>query len=129
MPANTSPIFELVPNVKGVNFAPADTTTKKTIFTAGSNGSRVDSISVVSNSTALENLAVYINDGATDFPIGNINIAIGAGYTTVAKVEGLQSVALLGYIFLPTGYILKANAVATITAAKIVDVVVQGGDY
>ncbi len=131
MAANTAPIFELTSNISGHQFVPADTTTLFTLFTAGSFGSRIDSISVISNSTAAENIALYIYNAAAAIVggIGNVNIPIGSGFTTVAKVEGLQQCALLGYIFLPASYTIRGNAVATITAAKQVDVVVQGGDY
>ncbi len=128
--ANTSPIFELTANNVGTQFTSADASNKKTVFTAGSNGSRVDSISLCSNDTAAINLAVYFTIGGTDYYQGNINVPIGSGYTTVVKVEGLLTIAAqLGYIFLPASAVMKVNCVATMTAAKTLDVVVQGGDY
>lgn len=131
MPANTTgPIWELVPTDKGQQFTSGDTTTKKNIQTGGANGSRIDSIMCSTNDTAAVNLAFYINDGTTDFYIGNVNLPIGAGYTTVARVEALATLApALGYLVLPSGHILKANCVATMTAAKTTDVVAMGGDY
>jgi len=130
MPANTTPIFELTPFNAGVTILPADTTTKKTIYTAGANGGRVDSIMVSSDDTAAVNLAFHIYDGATDYYIGNVVVAIGSGYTTVARVEAMTTLApLLGYLTLKNGYILKANAVVTVTSAKTVTIVAMGGDY
>lgn len=130
MPANTSPIFELTPTDKGVQFTSADTTSKKSIQTGGTNGTRIDSIMCSTNDTTAVNLAFYINDGSTDFYIGNVNLPIGSGYTTVARVDAMATLApLLGYLVLPSGYILKANCVATMTAAKTTDVVAMGGDY
>lgn len=127
--SNTSPIFEASANNVGTQFTSADTTAKKTVFTAGANGSRIDSISICTNDTAAVNLAVYFTIGGTDYYQGVINVPLGSGYTTVVKVEGLQTIALLGYIFLPASAVLKMNCVATMTAAKTTDVVVQGGDY
>jgi hypothetical protein len=130
MAQNTSPIFELVPTDKGAQFAIGDTTTKKTIQTGGTNGTRIDSIMVSTNDTTAVNLAFYINDGSTDFYIGNVVVAIGSGYTTVARVDAMATLSpRLGYLVLPSGYILKANCVATMTTAKVTDVVAMGGDY
>jgi hypothetical protein len=130
MAQNTSPIFELVPVVPGAQFTDADTTTKKTIETGGTNGTRIDSIMCSTNDTAAVNLAFYINDGAVDLYIGNVNVPIGSGYTTVARVDAMTTLSpTLGYLVLPTDYILKANCVATMTAAKTTNVVAMGGDY
>jgi hypothetical protein len=130
MAQNTSPIFELVPTVAGAQFTDADTTAKKTIQTGGANGSRVDAIAVSSSDTAAVNLAFYINNGAVDLYIGVVNAPIGSGYTTVVRVEAMTILSpVLRYLVLPSGYILKVACVATMTAAKVVNVVAIGGDY
>jgi hypothetical protein len=130
MTANKEPIFELIPIDKGLQFTSADTTTKKTLVTGDTDGTRIDSIMCSTNDTAAVNLAFYINDGGTDFYIGNVNLPIGSGYTTVARVEALATLApQTGYLWLPSGYTLKCNCVATMTAAKTTDVVAMGGDY
>lgn len=82
------------------------------------------------NDTTAVNLAFYINDGSTDHYIGVVALAIGAGYTTVARVEAISTLApTLGYLVIPSGYTLKAGCVATMTAAKTTDAVAMGGDY
>lgn len=130
MPANTSPIFELTPTVKSVQFTSADTTAKKSIQTGGTNGTRIDSIMCSTNDTTLVDLAFYINDTVTDYYIGNVRLAIGSGYTTVVRVDAIATLApLTGFLQLPSGYILKANCVATMTAAKTTDVAAMGGDF
>jgi hypothetical protein len=130
MAANTSPIFELTVTSPIVQIAPADTTTKKTLKAGTTNGSRIDAIYVSSTDTAAVVLNWYMNDGSTDFYMGDTTIAIGAGYTTVARADVMGTLApTLGYIVIPNGYTLKVAANATITAAKVVDVVSQGGDY
>lgn len=130
MTANKEPIFEEIPIDKGLQFTSADTTTKKSLVTGDTDGTRIDSIMCSTNDTAAVNLAFYINDGSTDFYIGNVNLPIGAGYTTVSRVEALTTLApQTGYLWLPSGYVLKCNCVATMTAAKTTDVVAMGGDY
>lgn len=131
MAANTSPIFVDAPIVgTPQSFAAADTTTKKTVVTAGADGARIDSIMCSTDDTTTVNLAFYINDGGTDFYIGNVNLPIGAGYTTVARVDAISTLApITGYLVLPASYLLKVNCVATMTAAKITTVVPMGGSY
>jgi hypothetical protein len=131
MPANTYPIFALVPHNEGVTFTDADTTDKKTVCTPGANGSRIDGIFVCTNDTAAVNLAFYINDGAADLYIGNVVVPIGSGYTSVVRVEALNTLRPLGMaaLCIPDGCLLKCNCVATMTAGKVTTVVAIGGDF
>lgn len=131
MAANTNPIFELTPINAGTQIVNADSTNLKTLLTAGTNGTRIDGILVCSNDTSTVNLAFYINNGATDFYIGNVTVTIGAGYTTVARIDAISTLAPSNQTFiqLTAGYILKCNAVVAITAAKTVTVMVIGGDF
>ena len=130
MAAGTSPIFEAAVRVLGIQFTSTDTTTSKSFGTIGTNGTRIDSIMCSTNDTAAVNLAFYINDGSTDHYIGVVALAIGSGYTTVARVEAMATLSpSLGYLVIPSGYTLKAGCVATMTAAKTTDVVAMGGDY
>jgi hypothetical protein len=129
--ANNAPIFEAAPSVGSPQtFAIGDTTTKKTIYTAGSSGARIDSIMCSTDDTAAVNLAFYITTGGTDYYIGNVNVPIGSGYTTVARVDAMPTLApFLGYLVLPASGLLKCNCVATMTTAKTTTVVPMGGDY
>lgn len=130
MAAGTTPIFEAATGLAGVQFTSTDTTTKKTVKAGASNGTRIDSLMCSTNDTTAVNLAFYLNDGSTDFYIGVVNLPIGSGYTTVARVEALTTLApALGYLVIPSGWTLKAACVATMTAAKTTDVVAMGGDY
>ena len=131
MAANTSPIFEEVITCgTPQTFASGDTTTKKTLVTAGSDGTRIDSIMCSTDDTTTVNLAFYISISSTDYYIGNVNLPIGAGYTTVARVDAITTLApILGYLALPASALLKCNCVATMTAAKTTTVVPVGGDY
>lgn len=138
MAANTSPIFELKPLPVGtqtggawaLQFTSGDTTTKKTLGTGATDSTRIDQIQCCSNDTAAINLAFYMSDGTTDFYLGNVNIPAGSGYTTVAAVDAISSLApILGYLWVPSGATIKCNCVATMTAAKTLDVRAHGGLY
>src|SRR5258706_16138478 len=105
MAANTTgPIWELKVTVKGVQFTSTNTTAKQSIQTGATDGTRIDSIMCSTNDTAAVNLAFYINDTVTDFYIGNVNLPIGSGYTTVSRVEAMATLSpTLGYLTLPSG--------------------------
>lgn len=131
MAGSQAPIFEAVPRCDAVTFTSSDTTTTKAILAAGTNGTRIDGIIITSNDTAAVNLQCYAYNGTTDFYIGVVAVPIGAGYTTVARVDGLAVLApaQTGALILPTGYSLRMACLATMTAAKTVTVTIQGGDY
>lgn len=131
MTANVAPVFELTPQNAGVTILPADTTVAKTIFTAGAEGSRIDSILVSSTDSAAMNLAFYIDDGVTSYYIGNVSVPIGSGYTTVARVDAMQTLkpAFQNFIALHHGYTLKANVVVAVTAGRVITIVTLAGDF
>lgn len=133
MSANINPIFKSGVSSGGATFAAADTTTKKDLLvgtTEGAEGALVEAIYITSNDTAAINLMFYYFDGTTDFFIGNVNIPAGSGYTTVARVEALRTLAPdLGFLTVKAGHKLKCSCLATMTAAKVCDVVWQGGPY
>jgi hypothetical protein len=130
MAAGTKPIFEQVPALGLVQIAPADTTTKKTLVTGATEGTRVDAISVCSNDTAAVTLMFYVTVSGVDYFLGAVGVPIGSGYTTVPKIAAMATLAPdLGYLWIPSGAVLKVAALATVTAAKVVDVVATAGDY
>lgn len=131
MPANTSPIFTITPRNDGVQFANADGTTKKTLLTGGTFGTRVEGISVTSNDTVTVNIAMYLTVGGTDYYIGNIVLPAGSGYTSVNRVDAASILAVGGLeaIILAPGVVLKANAVAAVASGKVVDILVTSGDF
>lgn len=131
MAANTSPIFELIPSLGAPQtFTSADTTSKKTVATGDTDGTRIDMLMCSTDDTTAVNLAFYVTVGGTDYYIGNVNLPIGSGYTTVPRVDAIATLSPnLGYLWLPSGVDLKCNCVATMTAAKTTTVVPMGGDY
>lgn len=135
MASNTAPIFVLSPNVAVMTIVPADTTSLKTLFTPGANGSLLTDLNVVSDDTALVDLDLYLTVSATNYRIGTIPVAIGAGVTAASNaVNGLDptkipGLAADGTLWLPSGTVLKGAAKATVTAAKTVTIVAFGGDY
>lgn len=164
MPANTSPIFPLTPNVGAMNvllttamtntkaFDGTDTagTALALVFTAGSNGSRVDTITVrltstngatASGTTAATVIRFWINNGsanttATNNQLQTWEVAIPATTVTALATSTLPyyNVFTLSQnadgVSLPAGYkIYAGNTVAIGGTNCAVLVSAQGGDY
>jgi hypothetical protein len=128
----TPPYPQTINNVAG-QILPADTTTKKTIYTAGSNGSILKSLGATSTDTSSRIVIFYINvgGGGTDEPIGAVTIAITAGTDGVtAALDCLRS-ALMAWtsfdafgnkvLYLKASTTLKVACTTTVTTAKELD--------
>jgi hypothetical protein len=140
MAANTSPIFIKNRKVAVVQIVPADTTTLKTLMTAGAEGSRLLAINVSTDDTAAETLGVYIQiaGSGTNFPLGVKTVALRSGDPTntgaVPSVNLLDLAAIAsldpdGSLGLGAGDVIKVGVQATITAAKTTTVAAVYGDY
>ena len=125
--------------LSGVKILPADTTTLKTLFTAGVNDSVVKAINVQSTDTAARVVNLYVNDGTTDFLIGSVNVPLSSGNTGTAATIDLLGGALMPslpydangkrIIPLPAGYIVKVSSKTTITAATEITFVLMAENY
>lgn len=113
----------------------ADTTALVDFITAGSKGTRVNSISAVSDDTADINLILYYNDGSSDFKLGRITIPAGSGTDGTnppISILNATSFPFLGEdlsYYIKTGGKLRVSALATITATKKLHLVSICGDY
>lgn len=111
-----------------------------TIYTAGSKGGRVMSLTAVTDDTVTVNVFLYIYRGTTVIPIGLVNVPLSSGNTNAARfnVDFLDGVNILGlpidntgkrYIPLMPNDVLKCGALANLTAAKTCWVHGSGNDY
>lgn len=137
MPANTSPIFPLTPNVAwGVidtaNTAKDGTGTVVTIFTAGANGARADKLRYKAKGTNVATvLRVFVNNGSTNATAGNNTMiheeTIAA--TTLSEVAALLNgeIAFADGLPLTAGY--KLNLTIGTSIAAGLHVSAHGGDY
>ena len=120
------------------SIANADAQTKKTIFTPGTNGSRINAILVSSTDTSARDIVVGITVSATNYDLAIVNIPVTAGtvnsaptisYLTQAQFPGLCRDAYGNpYIDLKNGNTLYAYAPVTITSGKQVNILAYGGD-
>lgn len=126
-------------NNSAASFASGDTTTLKTVFTAGSNDSDLLGLLATSNDTSAINLQIWLRTTATDYLIGTVNIPVAAGSNGTANaIDLLNTAALPGlpvnavgkrYIPLKNGDSIKVGCLVTMTAAKTLYVVSIGQDY
>lgn len=129
MAANTNPIHPGVPVNPPVTIANSDSTNKKTVLTAGANGTRLDSLHICSDDTSATTLNFYLTVGGTDYFIGQVSVPAGAGAGSTVWQEGLATLNNGSAIALAAGTILKVSAAVAVTAAKTVTAIAFGGDF
>ncbi len=141
MAANTNPTFVLLSKTAAVQILPADTTTLKTLLTAGANGARVTGVNVVSTDTVAQQVGLYIQlaGAGTDFPLMSKAVPARSGDNSlaanVAAAVNLLDLSLLpsrlsdGSLLLGAGDLLKVASQATVTAAKALTVIGLYGDF
>src|SRR6476646_352883 len=98
MAANTTPIFVLTINNKGVTFVNADGTATKDIFVAGSNGSRVGAVSATTTDTSSNLVLLYAYDGATAYRVGEITVAAASGTDGSTASVNLLSLSMCPWL-------------------------------
>jgi len=144
MPANTSPIFPLTPNVSWGTLATANTAkdgtgTVVTLFTAGASGSRIDQIKVRAlGSNVATVLRLFVNNGVDPTTATNNSLihetTIAA--TTLSETSELADNDILitkgDFVFapipfLPAGYKITATIGTTVAAG--LQCTIHGGDY
>lgn len=146
MPANTNPIFVLTPD-RGVNggarITAANTTRDLsstgntfTLFSAGTNGSRIDAIDWVHSSTGVTASVATIgrlfqcSDGAFSNPrlIREISLPAVTPNQTAA-VGQTQTMTFTTPLVLPPNYTLIVTIGTAQSAGNYYDVTAYGGDY
>lgn len=138
MPANTSPIFTLTPNIGRARLTSAvltsDGTGATTVFTAGTNGSRLDRITVRnSQATAATSSAmtirIYISDNA------GANYRLYAEQTLATATRSTTAIGatttfnFLGGLIIPSGTLVGVSQSVYAGVADQNDVIAEGGDY
>ena len=139
MAKSTSLNFTQNLKLSATTIVAADTTTLKTLFTAGANDSVVKSLHAISDDSAAKVVNVYVNNGSSDVYIGAVNVPITSGTTgAIAAVDLLSGTLFPNLPYdangkrvlpLPAGYIVKVSVQATVTAAKTITITCMAEDY
>lgn len=136
MAQNTAPIFGLTPRSVGLttgvnaNTALDGTGTVTTVFTAGSNGSKIDRVFLVHLGTNVATVArFFVNNGSSNATPANnwlVHEEAMAANTLSQTAVSVANIWLAGLI-LPAGYKLNVT-IGTAIAAGIM-VTAEGADY
>ncbi len=138
MSQNRTPIFTLAANISKANITSAatalDGTTASLIWTAGSQGGFITSLTVKSTTTTLTSAAatlrIWINNGSTNATASN-NFLLRE--FTLGAVTGSNTASTLNYEFpinqqLPASYTIYV-AIATMAGSTGWDVIGLGANY
>lgn len=135
---SASPSFIATPRNPAVAFANADGTSFKSLFSAGSSGSRLDTlIGTNTDTTAAYVVQFAIQKSSVDYVIGEVNIPIGSGTNGSAKSVAMLNATDIpgltytenGSVYLETGCVLRARVKTAVAGVFAVQIVGVGGDY
>lgn len=141
MPANTTPIFTLTPNIGAVRLAEANNARNgsgsvPTLFTAGENGSRVESVTFTSAqaSAAASSAMVgrlYLSDQAGSGSNYRLlqEVAIATVTPSNTAIGAQQQILFPGGLILPSGSVLACAISVYAGAQDQFDVIARGGNY
>jgi hypothetical protein len=148
MPANTAPIFPLVPYAAFANLsAQTACTTRGPTATAGlaaanivalvpatsTNGRKIDSIRIKASSTSItaptaaQIVTIWYNDGTTAYPISEITVDLVTPSTTSPSFERLVQFSDL--VMAPTHSLYVSTTITTTASTTALSVKATGGDY
>lgn len=139
MAGTATPIFPQTVQNYVTQIQNADGQTIKTLVTGATNGSKVESISVSSTDTSNRDIAVYLTISSVNYLLCTVNIPLNSGNTNaVVSVDLLRNAQWPGlaydsngnkYIYVANGATLGVSALTTVTTAKAIQVVAQGGNF
>ena len=130
-----TPQFVASPNLGCTKFVNSDGTTTKTIFTAGSSGSRIQAMFATSTSLSGLQFTLALVRSSVSYVIDTFTIP-GADLTTPAPNWNMLDPEWLRWLdpnephlILPSGVTLKVTPIAAVPAGKEVSIIVMGGDF
>lgn len=139
MSVTATPVFPQALKTAQQTFAIGDTTTNKTVVSAGSNGSKIDSLMVSSTDTSDRDIQIFLTSSSTNYLLATVKVPLGSGNAdTIAAVDVLHSGMIPGLpldangnrcLTLAAGWSITAAMVATVTTAKTVTVLAMGSDF
>jgi hypothetical protein len=139
MTMNTAPVFTLNPRTAWTTITTADTSLDGTganvaqIFTAGANGSFIQSITAkanTTNATAITSMCVFLNNGSTPSSAANNTLLkeFTLGAVTASNVASTINFEFPMNIQIPAGYVVMVSF-GTMNASTGFAVTVIGADY
>lgn len=131
MAVTATPVFVQTPKISVGSLTNSDAAnTKKTVCTAGANGTKVVSLIATSTETANARIAqIWLTRSAVSTLLGSVNIPANAGFDGIVySVNMFSLIAELPrdndgqrYLFLESGDTLQYSCTTQVAAAKQVD--------
>lgn len=131
MSANINPIFTLIPHVGCAAISTANTTrdgtgTIGTVFTAGSNGSRIHRITIKATVTTTAGIVrLFLHDGSNYFLWREVLVTAATPSGTVIAYEWIWEMPDEKSLVLNNNWSLRAST----NNAENFNVIAEGGDY
>lgn len=132
MAVTHQPVFVQTPKIGVASFVNADGTTKKTLVTAGADGSKVVSITATSTDVAARVARIWLTRSATSYLLGALSIPAASGSDgATAGVNLINTTIWPGlpidnvsqrFIYLESGDTLQISFTVAVTAADEIDV-------
>lgn len=132
-------VFIQTPKITPISFTNSDSAnTKKTVFTAGANGSKVVAVLAASTDTSNRTAQLWLTRSATSYLLSSTVVTTLAGTDGSQATQDLLTQALYPlpkdnddrqYLFLESGDTLQVSFTAQVTAAKEIDVVAIAGNF
>lgn len=141
MAVTATPVFVQTPKITPAAFTNSDSAnTKKTIHTAGANGSKIVAILASSTETANARVAqIWLTRSATSYLLGSVNIPLNSGFDGTVVAVNILSRAMLPwlpvdndgqpYFFLESGDTLQASTTTQVASGKEVDILAIGANF
>lgn len=128
------------PVITPITIVNADASNKKTACTAGSNGTKVVSLTACSDDTSNRIVQVFLTRSATNYLLGSAVVTTLAGTDgATAVVDLLNNTTIFPglpvdndgqrYLFLKSGDTLTVASTTTVTAAKTVTITCNSADF
>lgn len=140
MAVTATAAFVQTPHITPASFTNSDSAnTKKTICTAGANGSKVVAIVATSTDTSTRIGQLWLTRSATSYLLGSTIVAVGAGTDGAVSSQSMMPLNLYPYLpidndgqpylFLESGDTLQISFTTQVTTAKEVDVCAVFGSF
>lgn len=121
------------------NWLNANGTTQETVYTAGSNGSKIISIIATQDSPTILTFNLFIVNGGTDYLLGFVTVPADAGSSIVIPaVNVLQAAQFPGlpvdsdgnvFLFLVSGDTIQAQLQTAVASPYQANIIAFGGDF
>jgi hypothetical protein len=139
MPTSSTPVLLQTPKLGLAQILNADASAKKTVVTAGANGTKLVSLTAASDDTVARVVQVILTRSATDHILASASVPAASGTDgTTAAVNLINSTILPGlpvdndgqrYLFLESGDTLAVKSTTTVSVAKTVSVAANFGHF